>query len=68
MRAGTNQVQVVPVDLVYHEPIGFQVTVAVVFPFTGKWVVFVVGWERAALTQQQDQLAQLRHIFAAPPR
>ncbi|MGD0011396.1 MAG: hypothetical protein ABSE93_23010 [Terriglobia bacterium] len=29
-------------------------------------MVFVVGRKRVALTQQQDQLAQLRHIFASP--
>jgi len=66
MCAGADQVQVVTVDLVDQQPIRVQVTVAVVLPNSSERVVFVVGRKRVALTQQQDQFAQLRHIFRSP--
>ena len=64
--AGAHQVQILIIDFVDQEPIGFQVTVAVVLPFSGQRMVFVTGRKRAAFRQQQDQLTQLRHLLAAP--
>jgi hypothetical protein len=52
MCAGADQIQVVTVDLVDQQPIRFQVTGAVVLPFSGERVVFVVGWMRVAFGQQ----------------
>jgi hypothetical protein len=59
MCAGADQVQVVIVDLIDQQPIRFQVAIAVVLPNSCERVVFVVGWKRATLAQQQDQLSQL---------
>jgi hypothetical protein len=47
------------VDFVEQPPIGLQMTIAVVLPFSGQRMVFVARWERGAFGQEQDQLAQL---------
>ena len=48
-----------------HEPIRLDVAIAVVLPVANEWMVFIARRQRAALDQQQDDLAQLRHILPA---
>src|ERR1019366_2001072 len=65
MRSGADEVQVVAVDLVDQWPIRLDVAIAEVLPVARERVVLVPCRQRAPIDQQQDRLAQLRHIRAA---
>src|ERR1035437_1689612 len=66
MRSGANEIKVVAVDLVDQEPIGFNVTIAMVFPVAAHWVVFVTRRQGIAFDQEKNQCAQLRHVSSTP--
>ena len=66
MRSCSDEVQVVAVDFVEQEPIGLDVAIAMVFPVAAQGVVFVSRRQGIAVDQEQNQHAQLRHIFSAP--
>jgi len=66
VRSCSDQVEVVAVDFVEQEPIGFDVAVAMVLPVAAQWVIFVVQGQGVALNQEQNQLAQLRHVLSPP--
>ena len=65
MGASTNEVQIVAIDLVDQQPIGFDVTVAEVSPLTTQRMVFVARWQRATCGKKLDQLTQICHVLAA---
>jgi hypothetical protein len=58
-------VQIVTVDFVDQQPVRFDVAVAEVLPVARERMVLVAGRQRAPLDQQQDRLAQLRHVLVA---
>src|ERR1700720_3345899 len=65
MRSRAYQIQVVAIDLVDQQPIRLDMAVAVMLPVASERVVFAVLRQGSPLDQQQNHLAQLRHIVAA---
>jgi len=65
MRPSTDQVQVVPIDLIYQQPIGFDVAVAEVLPVAAKRVILAAWRQWAPFNQERKHLAQPRHVLAA---
>ena len=66
MRSGADEVEVVAVDFVEQEPIGFYVTISMVFPIAAQRVVFVSRRQGVAFDQEQNQRSQFGHFFSAP--
>jgi hypothetical protein len=66
VRSGADEVEVVAVDFVEQEPIGFYVTISMVFPIAAQRVVFVSRRQGIALNQEQNQRAKFGHFFSAP--
>ena len=64
MRAGADQVQIIAVNLVDQQPVGLDVAIAVMVPLAAQRVILVPGQQGLAFDQQQDDLAQRRHILA----
>src|ERR1017187_4633220 len=65
MGTGTNEVQVVAIDLVDQQPIGFDVAVAKVPPLTAERMGFVARGQRTVCRKELDHLTQLCHVLAA---
>jgi type IV secretory pathway protease TraF len=66
VRSGADEIEVVAVDFVEQEPIGFYVTISMVFPIAAQRMVFVSRRQGIAFDQEQNQRAQLGHFFSAP--
>ncbi len=60
MRPGSDQVQIIAFDLIDENPVWLDMAIAMVAPLARKRVVFIPGWQRLALDQQQDGLPQVR--------
>lgn len=65
MRSSADEVQIVTIDLVYQQPIRFDVAVAVVLPVAPERVIPAALRQGTSLDQQQNHLAKLRHILTA---
>ena len=65
MRAGADEINIISIDFVDQQPVWLDVAVAVAFPSPAKGMVLAMRWQRLALQQEQNHLAQFGHVLAA---
>jgi hypothetical protein len=63
--AGTDEIEIVTVDLVEQQPVWLDTAVAVLPPLACERMISVTYRKRSAFAQKQDQLTKLCHVLAA---
>jgi hypothetical protein len=66
MRAGSDKVKVIAVNLVQQNPVRLNVAIPMMRPVSAQRVVLEARWQGVTVDEQQNHRAQLRHIFSTP--